>query len=99
MIFSTKQLKALNDFNLSERQAILALAHQKLSVPEKLILNIIKLILLIPPFIFLARQEWLLLLATSFISVLAYFLIMKPISLTFGQKYLHDAIKKHRNSN
>lgn len=88
IIFSTNQIEELKDHSIKERQEVMAKAMKKLTVPEKLILNIMKLALLTPPFIYLARQDW----GTLIISLLgvsaAYFLIMRPTSLMFARKYI-----------
>lgn len=84
MIFSTNQIKELDGFSVQERQQIVAEAMNKLTVPQKLVLNLIKLALLIPPFIYLARQEWGTLALTIAISALGYLIIMKPVAFKFS---------------
>ena len=96
MYFSSQRIPSLANYSLKERQAILAIAEQKLTTPEKLIINIIKLLVLIPAFIYLARlQHWSvpLLLALLWLS---YLVIMRPIILMFTQKYLTSAIKSYQ---
>lgn len=96
IIFSSKNIALLNDYSLKERQQILALANQKLITPEKLVMNLIKLTILIPPFIMVARLDtWLLFLPLIFV-LSGYFLIMRPISLFFSVKHLPKAIKEFK---
>lgn len=94
IFFSSKNIPALQPYSLAERRAILAIAADKLITPEKLVLNIIKLLILIPPFIMMARMDsWLFILPLGFVLV-AYFAVMKPIGLNFQLKYLDKAIKQ-----
>lgn len=94
MIFSSNQIERLSDYSLGDRHQILALAFALLTVPQKLVLNLMKLVLLIPPFIYLARQDWGLMLVATFIAVACYLGIMKPISLYFSSQHLDKAIKQ-----
>ncbi|WP_286265547.1 DUF6170 family protein [Thalassotalea atypica] len=98
MIFSSNQIEELKDYSIKERQEILALAMQKLTVPQKLMLNLIKLGLLIPPFIYLARQDWGMLVLTVIISLVAYLLVMKPASLSFCKAHIKQALKQFSKS-
>lgn len=85
-------------FNLQQRQAILALAQAKLSPPEKLILNIIKLMLLIPPFLFIANLQGVAIAASIVVVLVAYFIILRPIMLHFTLKHLNSAINQYKKS-
>ncbi|MAG76575.1 MAG: hypothetical protein CL811_07425 [Colwelliaceae bacterium] len=85
---SSKDIPALSESSFQERNEKVYRAQQKLTVPEKLILSILKLILLIPPFIYLARQDWLILLVTLVGSTAAFFCVFRPISLAFLSKHL-----------
>jgi hypothetical protein len=96
--FSSNKIPALQVFSLHQRQAILALAQAKLSPPEKFLLNMIKLSLLIPPFFFIANLQGFA-LATSVVMVLiAYFLLLRPIMLFFTQKHLDNAVDQYQKS-
>lgn len=99
MLFSSNQIEELEAYSFKERREILALAMQKLTVPQKLVLNLLKLTLLIPPFIYLARQEWSTLAIAVAISSLAYLFIMKPVSLTFCSKHMKQALQQFIKSN
>ena len=94
MAFSSNNIPELASFSVNQRQTILAIASEKLITPQKLMLNIIKLLVLFPPFIMLARLDsWWLFIPLVFILV-GYFLVMRPISLYFLRRHLPQAIKK-----
>ena len=96
--FSSNKIPALREFSLHQRQAILTLAQGKLSAPEKFILNLIKLSLLIPPFLFIANLQGLALAASIAVVLVAYFLLLRPIMLFFTQKHLDKAIAQYQKS-
>ncbi len=98
VIFSTNQIKELDGFSVKERQQIVAEAMTKLTVPQKLVLNLIKLALLIPPFIYLARQDWGTLALTLAISLLGYLVVMKPIAFKFCSKAIIAKSKAFKNN-
>lgn len=98
IILSSNNLPELSNYSVKQRQSILAIASEKLITPQKLILNIIKLFVLFPPFIILARLDsWLLFLPLGFV-LIGYFLVMRPISLYFLRKHLPKAIKQFEKS-
>ncbi|MFT6899963.1 MAG: hypothetical protein ACJAXS_000115 [Colwellia sp.] len=94
-IFSTNKLPELESYTLGQRQQILTLAAAKLTAPEKFILNILKLIMLVPPFMFMAQLEGLLFVISLFSFLAVYFILLRPVSLIFTRKHLSDAIKKY----
>lgn len=93
-IFSTNKLTELENFTLAQRQQILTLAATKLTAPEKLVLNILKLFMLVPPFLFLAQLEGIFFVVSLFGVLAIYFILLRPISLLFTRKYLTIAIKQ-----
>ncbi|NQZ22337.1 MAG: hypothetical protein HRT53_09795 [Colwellia sp.] len=93
-IFSTNKLPELENFTLMQRQQILALALNKLTAPEKFILNILKLLMLVPPFLFLAQLEGIFFVFSLFGVLAIYFILLRPVSLLFTRKYLTAAIKQ-----
>jgi len=95
--FSSNQIPELKPYSLKQRQEILAQARTKLTTPEKLLLNLIKLAMLIPPFIFLARLEFLLLGASLAAVAVVYFLVMRPASLMFISKHLTEILGKYNS--
>jgi len=94
MIFSTNQIPELQTFSIKERQALMAIANTKLTVPEKLILNLIKLCLIIPPFMYLSAKDVVGFVIALVLVLSAYAFIMRPIALMFARKNIASAIKK-----
>jgi hypothetical protein len=98
-IFSTNKLTELENYTLAQRQQILALAAGKLTAPEKFVLNILKLFMLVPPFLFLAQLEGLFFFLSLFGVLAIYFILLRPVSLLFTRKYLTAAIKLFKRDN
>ncbi|MBA6389424.1 hypothetical protein H4J38_01380 [Colwellia sp. BRX10-3] len=96
--FSSNKIPALHEFSLHQRQAILTLAQSKLTAPEKFILNMIKLSLLIPPFLFIANLQGIALASSVALVLIAYFAVLRPIMLFFSQKHLDKAIAQYQKS-
>jgi hypothetical protein len=94
-IFSTNKIPELESYSLQQRQQILSLAAHKLTAPEKFVLNILKLIMLVPPFLFLAQLDGIFFVVSLFGVLGVYFILLRPISLLFTRKYLSDAIKQY----
>lgn len=93
-IFSTNKLSELENYTLQQRQQILMLAASKLTAPEKFVLNVLKLFMLVPPFLFMAQLEGLFFVVSLFGVLVVYFILLRPISLLFTRKYLDVAIKQ-----
>ena len=93
-IFSTNKIPELESYTLQQRQQILTLAASKLTAPEKFVLNIIKLIMLVPPFLFMAQLEAVFFVLSLFCVLAIYFILLRPISLVFTRKYLDAAVKQ-----
>lgn len=85
---SSKQLPELAEYSPRERQEKLIKAQKKFTAPEKFIFNVIKLIMLTPPFLFLARQDFTYLTMSLIGSLTLYFLVAKPLKLAFSRKYI-----------
>jgi hypothetical protein len=96
--FSSNKIPELTPYNIQQRQVILAIAQTKLSAPEKFVLNVIKLMLLIPPFLFIANLQGLAVLASLAAVLIAYFLLLRPIMLIFSVKHLNNAINQYKKS-
>lgn len=96
--FSSADVTQLASFSPVERRQIIEMAASKLAAPEKLLLNIIKLLILIPPFIMLARiDSWWLFLPLVLLLV-GYFVIVRPITLYFVVKHIDEAIKQFKRT-
>lgn len=91
--FSSNQIEALNEFNLHERQQIIEIAGNKIKPTQKFVLNLIKLAILIPPFMMLAKVDsWMFVLPLVFVMV-GYFIVLRPFSLYFANQYIDKAIR------
>ncbi|WP_286233193.1 DUF6170 family protein [Thalassotalea sediminis] len=88
LIFSTNQIPELKGLSIGERAAKIQQAELKLTAPEKLILNLLKLCMIIPPFFYLAQQNWLYLSIAIIGAVILKVVIFTPIKLKFLSKYL-----------
>lgn len=89
LYFSTSKIPQLKNLALRERMEALQRAEGKMTVPEKTLLNILKLCVFVPVFVFIMRttSDW-----TSLLWALAVFalypLILKPIQYSITAKYL-----------
>lgn len=87
--FSTKHIPELQDVPLTERIQLLETASTKLTIPEKTLLNILKLCVIAPFFILLLRvvNDWTSLLWAGLI-LLLYPIVVRPIQFSMSAKYL-----------
>lgn len=87
--FSTKQIPALQGLPLRDRMEMLKRAENRLTAPEKLILNICKLLIIVPVFVFIlkASDNWLA-LVWALLFFLAYPFLLKPFQYSMCAKYL-----------
>ena len=88
MKFSSRDIEQLADKSVTEIHELTTKAEIKFTAPEKLMLNLIKLLMLIPPFFFVARQELLWFLIALASSLLVYLFLYTPVRLKFISKYL-----------
>ncbi|MFQ3248850.1 MAG: hypothetical protein ACI9O6_000654 [Glaciecola sp.] len=86
---STKNIPALADKPLTERMAMLEDAAKKMSVPEKTLLNVLKLFVIVPVFALILQvaDNWFSLVWAALI-LLLYPLLVKPIQYSLSAKYL-----------
>ncbi|MEW6996867.1 DUF6170 family protein [Colwelliaceae bacterium BS250] len=97
--FSSKQFKQLQDYCFADRQSIIALATDKIKPVARITLNILKLAIIIPPFMMLANlNSWLFILPLGFVLV-SYFIIVRPLSLFFIAKHIDQAIEEFSADN
>lgn len=91
LYFSTRQIPALAHLPLTQRLQRLQQAQAKLSGPEKLLLNVVKLMILIPIFVLILRsgQNWLA-LCWAVLVALAFPLLLKPLQYGLCSKYLNS---------
>jgi len=87
--FSTHTIPALKGLPLQERITRLNKAAMRLSVPEKTLLNVLKLLVFVPVFvlIFQTASNWTSLLWAGLVFLL-YPLLIKPIQHSLCAKYL-----------
>jgi hypothetical protein len=86
---STKKIPALAEKPLTERMALLEEAAKKMSVPEKTLLNMLKLLVLVPAFALILQvtDNWFS-LAWAGLILLLYPILVKPIQYSLCAKYL-----------
>lgn len=91
LYWSTKQIPELAGLPITERMARLQEAEAKLKAPEKLMLNILKLLILVPIFVFIlqASENWWALLWALLVS-LAYPIVLKPLQYSVCAKHLSN---------
>jgi hypothetical protein len=93
--FSTRRIPSLQHLPLAERMERLDAASKKLTVPEKTLLNLLKLLIIVPVFALILQtaSNWTALLWAGFVFLL-YPLLVKPIQYTMSAKYLPSASEK-----
>ena len=93
--FSTRNIPALKGLPLAERARLLDQASKRLSVPEKTLLNILKLLVIVPVFAFILQTatNWTSLL-WAFVVFLLYPLVIKPIQYSLCAKYIAQPSSK-----
>lgn len=92
LYWNSQSLPELNGLNFRQRMAVIRRASDSLPVPKKLLLNVLKLLVLIPPFMAIARAAsipeallWALLL------VLVYPLLTRPLTFLLVGPLLRQA--------
>jgi hypothetical protein len=91
---STKKIPGLENMSLPERMAILENASRKMTVPEKTLLNVIKLLVIVPVFALLLRvvESWWS-LAWAGLILLLYPMFVKPLQYSMSVKYLDPLLQ------
>jgi hypothetical protein len=86
---STKKIPGLENLSVTERMAILEQAGNRMTIPEKTLLNIIKLLVIVPVFALLLRvvENWWV-LAWAGLVLLLYPLFVKPLQYSLSAKYI-----------
>jgi hypothetical protein len=95
LYFSTRQIPQLQDMSLVERLEQINLAQKKLIGPEKLLLNVLKLCILIPVFVFILQSSdsWFSLVWALLVALL-YPILLKPIQYGICAKYIPQITKQ-----
>lgn len=97
LYFTTRNIPALQGVPLADRMRRLERAAKKLSVPEKTVLNILKLLVIVPAFTLLLRvtSDWTSILWAGLIFLL-YPLLVKPVKYSLSVKYLESLSHKDK---
>ena len=93
--FSTRHIPALKGLPLAERVKRLDQAAKNLTVPEKTLLNVLKLLVIVPVFVLILQtaSNWTSLLWALLVFLL-YPLLVKQIQNSMSAKYLAPAPEK-----
>ena len=89
LYFSTKQIPQLQHLPLTERLAALQMAQKKLIGPEKLFLNVLKMLVVIPVFILIIQTatNWMAIVWALLVTLL-YPMFVKPVQYGLCAKYI-----------
>ncbi|MDU0356128.1 DUF6170 family protein [Paraglaciecola aquimarina] len=89
LYFSTKKIPQLQHLTLPQRLEALQIAERKLTGPEKLLLNILKLLVVIPVFVLIIQisTNWMAIFWALLVTLL-YPLIIKPVHHGLCVKYI-----------
>ena len=89
LYFSTKQIPQLQHLSLTQRLAAIQLAQNKLIGPEKLLLNVLKMLIVIPVFIFIVQTatDWMA-IAWALLVTLLYPMLVKPVQFGLCAKHI-----------
>jgi len=89
LYFSTKNIPQLQHLPLTQRLAAMQIAQKKLIGPEKLFLNILKMLIVIPIFIFIIQiaTNWVAILWALLVTLL-YPMLVKPVQYGLCAKYI-----------
>ncbi|MGS2719889.1 DUF6170 family protein [Paraglaciecola aestuariivivens] len=87
--FSTKHIPQLQGLSLTQRLDAMQMAVKKLTGPEKLLLNVLKMCVVIPAFVLILQvaSNWLAIVWALLVTLL-YPAIVKPIQYGLCAKYL-----------
>jgi hypothetical protein len=89
--FATRHIPQLRGLSMGERLEKLRAAESKLTAPEKMLLNICKLLIIVPVFVFILRisDDWLAIVWAG-LFILAYPFLLKPLQYSLCAKYLKE---------
>lgn len=87
--FTHRAIPELANLPLEDRLSALQAANQKLTPPERLLLNLLKLLILVPVFALILRssENWTALIWAAVV-ILIYPIIVRPIQFNMSRKYL-----------
>ena len=89
LYFSTKHIPELQHLPLTERFAAMQLAQKRLIGPEKLLLNVLKMLVVIPVFVFIIQMttNWMAIIWALLVTLL-YPALVKPVQYGLCAKYI-----------
>jgi len=92
---SSRKIPGLENLSLTERMSLLEDASKKIPIPEKTLLNILKLFVIVPVFYLLLQiaNDWWSLVWAALITML-YPLLVKPLQYSFAAKHLPKNLQK-----
>jgi hypothetical protein len=93
MYFTSQHIPELAGLNFQQRMLVIKQAIGLLSVPKKILLNVIKLVILAHFFSVLARFEGWMLLPYLLLAGLVYPLVINPVTFALTRPRLADARK------
>lgn len=88
LFFNSQKIPELAGLNFSQRMQVMRTAADRLPVPAKITLNIIKLVILSLMFILIARSEGWLALAYILSLLILYPLITRPLTFALCRSQL-----------
>lgn len=94
MYIFSYQIPQLAHLNYKERQQVIHQLVAKLSKPHAFLLNLVKLLILIPPFLYAAQLGWVKGGLLVGLTIIIYPLIMNPITYLL----LKPELKRYRDS-
>ncbi len=96
--FTHQQIPQLKDLSVAQRMERLREAENRMIAPEKLLLNILKLLIIVPVFVFILRasDDWFALVWAA-LFILAYPFLLKPLQYSMCAKYLKQPSEKGDN--
>ncbi|MFY8272836.1 DUF6170 family protein [Pseudoalteromonas sp. SSDWG2] len=94
--FLASQIPALKEFSHKERLAIVADSLELLSAQERILMNILKLLLITPLFLLLVRFEGWSMLPWLLLAGIAYPILVLPVRHYFASMHLEQAIQTHK---
>ena len=89
LYFSTQKIPQLQHLSLTQRLAAIQLAQGKLTGPEKLLLNVLKMLVVIPVFILIIQMatNWMAIVWALLVTLL-YPVLVKPVQYSLCVKYI-----------
>ncbi|WP_337840346.1 DUF6170 family protein [Rheinheimera sp.] len=91
MHFSSHTIAELQGLNFAQRMQVIRKATDQLPTPKKLLLNLLKLAILIPLFMLIARYQHMADLVWIAALLLAYPLLTRPLTFWLCQPYLRQS--------